>query len=340
MDDLATNGKRPLKASSMRILGIEEITFGAADLGKCRQFFLDWGLTLHSESAQQLTFACLNGCRVVVAHSDTAGLPKGLEPDPTLREVVWGVGSVAELEQLRGTLQKQPGYCETAQRIGCTDPNGLAVRVQVTQKRPLELACAQANTWGHQARINQPSPAYERATPIEVGHVVFFVTDLAATSAFYEQCLGFVLSDRYPERGHFLRCAPEGGHHNLFLLQLPQPRAGLNHVAFTVRDLHEVFGGGMHMSRCGWDTELGPGKHPISSAIFWYFNSPAGALVEYYTDEDELTAQWQAREFTPGPTVFAEWAIKGGIDGHTRRQKDAEAPSGRFMTDKTKPSGD
>lgn len=90
------------------------------------------------------------------------------------------------------------------------------------------------------------------------------------------------------------------------------------------------------MSRCGWDTELGPGKHPISSAIFWYFVSPAGALVEYYADEDELTEEWQPREFTPGPTVFAEWAIKGGIDGHTRRQVNEEAPKGRFMTDKSK----
>ena len=117
--------------------------------------------------------------------------------------------------------------------------------------------------------------------------------------------------------------------------QLPTPKAGLNHVAFTVRDVHEVIGGGMHMSRCGWDTEIGPGRHPISSSIFWYCPSPAGALVEYYTDEDQLTGEWQPRNFTPGPTAFAEWAIKGGIDGTTRRQKDAEAPSGRFMTDKT-----
>ena len=166
--------------------------------------------------------------------------------------------------------------------------------------------------------------------------MVFFVTDLKATSAFYQDKLGFVLSDRYPDRGAFLRCAPEGGHHDLFLLQPPEPRRGLNHVAFTVRDVHEVFGGGMHMSRCGWDTELGPGRHPISSAIFWYFVSPAGGLVEYYTDEDELTAHWQPRDFTPGPTVFAEWAIKGGIDGNTRRQVNAAAPSGRFMTDKPK----
>jgi len=60
----------------MRILGIEEITFGAADLAKCRQFFLDWGLQLVKEEAQTLVFECLNGCRVVVAHSDRPDLPK------------------------------------------------------------------------------------------------------------------------------------------------------------------------------------------------------------------------------------------------------------------------
>ncbi|WP_137896258.1 VOC family protein [Ramlibacter sp. 2FC] len=320
----------------MSVLGIDEITFGAADLAKCRQFFLDWGLNLVSEAAQELVFESLNGCRVVVAHSDKPGLPAGVEPDPTLREVVWGVASPADLALYRSRIADRPGFVEAGERIGCTDPNGLAVRLQLSQKRALQLDCAKTNTWSERPRVNQPSPAYERARPVEVGHVVFFVTDLAATSAFYQDCLGFVVSDRYPERGAFMRCAPEGGHHDLFLLQPPEPRRGLNHVAFTVRDVHEVFGGGMHMSRCGWDTELGPGRHPISSAIFWYFVSPAGALVEYYTDEDELTADWQPREFTPGPTVFAEWAIKGGIDGHTRRQKNAEAPSGRFMTDKPK----
>ncbi len=320
----------------MSIQGIDQITFGAQDLPTCRRFFADWGLTLVNEDAQQLVFESLNGCQVVVAHSDKPGLPAGVEPDPTLREVVWCVADAAALDAVRARLQDQPGYVDDGERVGCTDPNGLAVRVRVSHKRPVQLDAAVSNTWSQRKRINQPAPAYDRATPVEVGHVVFFVTDLAATTAFYEQCLGFVVSDRYPGRGSFMRCAPEGGHHDLFLLQPPEPRKGLNHVAFTVRDLHEVIGGGMHMSRQGWKTELGPGRHPISSALFWYFENPAGALVEYYTDEDELTADWQPRDFTPGPTVFAEWAIKGGIDGRTRRQLNAEAPSGRFMTDKPK----
>lgn len=320
----------------MSILGIEEITFGAQDIPRCRQFFLDWGLTLVEETTTRLVYESLNGCRVVVAHSDTPGLPAGVEDDPTLREVVWGVASDADLDRYGAVMQQWPGFMRQSQGVGCTDPSGLAVRVQVSRKKVLALDCAQVNTWSDRARVDHASPSYERACPIEVGHVVFFVKDLAKVSQFYEDVLGFVVSDRYPGRGHFLRCAPRGGHHDLFLLQLPEARNGLNHVAFTVRDHHEVFGGGLHMSRCGWDTELGPGRHPISSAIFWYFVNPAGALVEYCADEDELTEAWQPREFTPGPTMFAEWAIKGGIDGQTRRQKNVEAPSGRFMTDKPK----
>jgi hypothetical protein len=150
--------------------------------------------------------------------------------------------------------------------------------------------------------------------------------------AFYAG-LGFVTSDRYPGRGVFMRCAPEAGHHDLFLLALPGKGPGVNHVAFTVRDIHEVFGGGLHMSRCGWKTQLGPGRHPISSAFFWYFENPCGGLIEYNADEDHLTAAWTERSFEPGPTMFAEWAIDGGIDGNTRRQPNVQA-SGKFLTEK------
>ena len=316
----------------MSVLGIDEITYSADDLPTCRRFFLDWGLSLVGESPDELVFETLNGGRVIVAASGKAGLPPALEVGPTLREVVWGVESEGDLQRYAADIRQARGFVEGGGRIGCTDPNGLAVRLQVTRKRELKIDSATYNTWSHKERINQRSPAYERATPIEVGHVVFFVKDVAACERFYTDSFGFAASDRYPGRGAFMRCAPEGGHHDMFLLERPTKDAGLNHVAFTVRDIHEVFGGGMHISRCGWETQLGPGRHPISSAYFWYFKNPAGALVEYYADEDQLTAEWQPRDFEPGPTVFAEWAIDGGIDGNTRRQKGASA-SGKFITD-------
>ena len=318
----------------MSVLGIDEISYGADDLAACRQFFLDWGLNLVDEQADRLMFETLNGCRVIVAATNHPSLPPAIEAGPTLREVVWGVQSEADLALYADRIRGLPGFVQSSGRIGCTDPNGLAVRLQVTQKRDVEVPSAEYNTWSRKGRIDQASPAYERAQPIEVGHVVFFVKDVQACERFYVDNFGFAASDRYPERGAFLRTAPDGGHHDIFLLQRPDKHAGLNHVAFTVRDIHEVFGGGMHISRCGWDTQLGPGRHPVSSAYFWYFKNPAGALVEYYADEDQLTADWHPREFEPGPTVFAEWAIDGGLDGNTRRQKGVGGADGKFLTDK------
>jgi catechol 2,3-dioxygenase-like lactoylglutathione lyase family enzyme len=320
----------------MDVLGIDEITYGADDLPLCKRFFSDWGMSLVEERADLLVFETMNGCRVLVRPSSAPELPPAIEAGPTLREVVWGVAGAEALRRLDEKLQGLPGYVNQDGRIGCTDPNGLAVRFQATRKREIDVECGAMNTWSDKPRKNRRSPAYDHATPIEVGHVVFFVSDVNACEKFYCEHFGFVPSDRYPDRGAFLRCAAEGGHHDLFLLQTPDRKVGLNHVAFAVRDIHEVFGGGMDMARKGWETQLGPGRHPISSAYFWYFRNPAGGLIEYYADEDHLDAEWEAREFEPGPTVFAEWAIEGGIDGNTRRQRNAQAPSGKFLTDKPK----
>ncbi len=321
----------------MRIVGIDELTFGVKDLALAQRFFTDWGLNPLSSVEGQLEFETLNGAKVRLIDGTVEGFAPGVEPDPTVREVVWGVADASSFVALKQRLQSKLTYFDHGERVGCSDPSGLRLAFQVSVKKTLNLPVPATNNWSSRARVDQRAPQYERAQPVDIGHVVFFVKDLNATRDFYMETLGFVLSDAYPDRGAFLRCEPRGGHHDLFLLQLPQPRQGLNHVAFTVRDHHEVFGGGMHMSRQGWTTELGPGRHPISSAIFWYFESPAGGLIEYYADEDELTEAWTPRSFTPGPTMFAEWAITGGIDGNTRRQTQAQAPTGQFLTDKPKP---
>lgn len=97
---------------------------------------------------------------------------------------------------------------------------------------------------------------------------MFFTPDLATTENFYIEKVGFHLSDAYKNRGAFLRCRGEGYHHDLFLLSVPNKPAGLNHVAFVVRDIHEVIGGGLHMNRSEWSTFIGPGRHQFLLLIF------------------------------------------------------------------------
>ena len=304
----------------MSTLGIDRITYGVEDPARCRQFFLDWGLKLVREDGAAADFETLNGGEVLLRRSDEPRLPAAIEPGSTLREVIWGVDSAADLERLRRSLATDGAWSAGEETLRTRDPNGLGIGFRVSRKRGVDVKGVPTNTWGEPGRgVNRPSTVYERAEPIEVGHVVFFTERLAEAERFYVDRLGFCVSDRYPGRGLFLRCAATGGHHDLFLLQPPSPKCGLNHVAFTVRDIHEVFGGGLHISRCGWQTELGPGRHPISSAYFWYVKNPAGALAEYYADEDELDGDWKPRDFQQAPEVFAEWAVIGGIDGRTRR---------------------
>ena len=317
------------------IEGIDAITYSTDKWDEARHFFGDWGLKALADDASQQVWETLNGAQVRVRQPDDAQLPPAMEEGATLREVTWGVESAEGLAALADALRNAPGFQDrrnTDGSVRALDPHGLRLVFLRSTKRPTDVKGVPTNPYGNVQRIDMPSPVYERALPVEIGQVVFFTDKLDAMEAFYAG-LGFVTSDRYPGRGVFMRCAPQAGHHDLFLLSLPGRGPGLNHVAFTVRDIHEVFGGGLHMSRCGWKTQLGPGRHPISSAYFWYFENPCGGLIEYNADEDHLTPHWRERSFEPGPTMFAEWAIDGGLDGHTRRQPSTKA-SGKFLTEK------
>jgi catechol 2,3-dioxygenase-like lactoylglutathione lyase family enzyme len=330
------------------ILGIDAIVYSSNGTNEnwqaTQKFFNDWGLKELAVSNDEQTYETLSGAQVIVRQPKDARLSPAMEAGATLREVVWGVASQAHLELLMKTALRPGIYSivcslndSNGELFSVLDPHGLKQTFRLSQQRRVSAQGSPSNPYGAPQRINAPSPVYERAQPVEIGHVVLFTDRLKEAVAFYE-LLGFVMSDSYPGRGAFLRCSAAAGHHDVFLLQLPpslnsKSKVGLNHIAFTVRDIHEVFGGGLAMSRAGWKTQLGPGRHPISSAYFWYFECPAGGLIEYNADEDQLTADWQPREFSPGPTMFAEWAIDGGIDGHTRRQPQVSA-GGQFLTEK------
>jgi catechol 2,3-dioxygenase-like lactoylglutathione lyase family enzyme len=340
---MSTSGK-----TETGIVGIDALVYSSDGTSEnwqaAQKFFNDWGLKELAVSQDEQTYETLSGAQVIVRLPDDARLSPAMEQGATLREVVWAVESQSSLDLLHKSVSSRHEISANSyennsilQQFSLLDPHGLKQTFRVSQQRDVQIQGSPSNPYGSPQRINSASPVYERAQPVEIGHVVLFTDRLNEAVAFYES-LGFVMSDSYPGRGAFLRCSATAGHHDVFLLQLPpgadgKSKVGLNHIAFTVRDIHEVFGGGLAMSRAGWKTQLGPGRHPISSAYFWYFECPVGGLIEYNADEDHLTQDWQPREFTPGPTVFAEWAIDGGIDGHTRRQPQIAA-AGQFLTEK------
>jgi catechol 2,3-dioxygenase-like lactoylglutathione lyase family enzyme len=313
----------------MSLQGIDAVVFGVADMAEAKRFLDDWGVAPVSGSADKLVYRTRDGAEVIVRPKSEADLPPPIEDGNTVREVIWGAADQAELDEtvnrLRGVASFRTG-ADGLPRV--TDPNGLSLAFRISKRKPVTVKPTPVNAPGAHQRVNQRSPVHGQASPINIGHVVVFAADFAAMRAFYTETLGFAISDEYPGHGVFTRCQRVGEHHNLFMLNRPG-RAGFNHVAFTLTDIHEVIGGGIAMSKKGWKTEIGPGRHPISSAYFWYFENPLAAPLEYYADEDFCTEEWKPGTFERKPELFAEWAIAGGIDGTTRRQRPIEDKSGR-----------
>lgn len=308
----------------MKFSGIDGAVFGVEDLAAATRFFDDFGLARDAgEDGAVSRFTTRDGTQVALRHRLDPSLPAAMQEGPTLREVIWGVRDEASLRELAQCL---PGSAADREgRLQAVDPNGLSHAFRITQRRPVMADPQDVNGPGVARRIDRRSPVYAESRPISLGHVVMFVDNLQTTVDFFVKKLGFVVSDSYPGHAAFLRACTPGSHHDLFVLARPG-RPGLNHVAFTVSNIHEVFGAGLAMSRKGWETDIGPGRHPISSAYFWYLKSPLGGAVEYYADDDWCTEAWQPREFERRPELFAEWAIAGGIDGTTRRQARAPEP--------------
>ena len=98
----------------------------------------------------------------------------------------------------------------------------------------------------------------------------------------------------------------------MFLLKVGEDK-GFHHIAFELGSIHELFGGGTHMMDQGWETHLGPGRHPISSCYFWYFKNPCGGAAEYDFDSDVITDDWQPKAWESTPGSFAEWTLAEGI---------------------------
>ena len=99
-----------------------------------------------------------------------------MEPGSTLREVVWGMKGKRSLDDLLKRFSRNVSFTEGKDGLArITDPNGLTLAFRLTLRKSFSVYGAAMNTPGSPQRVDAPSPIYERATPIQVGHVVRFV---------------------------------------------------------------------------------------------------------------------------------------------------------------------
>jgi catechol 2,3-dioxygenase-like lactoylglutathione lyase family enzyme len=133
----------------------------------------------------------------------------------------------------------------------------------------------------------------------KVGHVVLNVRNLETSARFYQDVLGFQVSDRYPDTMVpggmvFLRCGQD--HHTIALVGGADParKGALNHFAFEVATPDEVFRARAWLTTHGV-TMLFEGRRRAGCQLAVEFEDPDGNHVEIYWGVDKVGTSGHVR---------------------------------------------
>ncbi len=222
--------------------------------------------------------------------------------EETLPFYGWEVADRPALEQvakrleIRHTAVSWMSQADCAERhvtagIRCKDPTGNEVEIF----NGPEIA----------SDAFKPSRAITgfRTGPLGMGHVVLKTDKIDETTAFYEQVLGFRLSDYTlrPFKAYFYHVNPR--HHSLAFLETLSP--GIHHMMmelFSIDDVGHTY-----------DIALGEkdrivttlGRHLNDYMFSFYSRSPSDFFVEYgWGGRDIDPSNWKPAEVTGGPSLW------------------------------------
>jgi 2,3-dihydroxy-p-cumate/2,3-dihydroxybenzoate 3,4-dioxygenase len=154
----------------------------------------------------------------------------------------------------------------------------------------LELAC-------QQEIVTRPVAFSRPAGITEFGHLCLDAPDVHEAYRFWNSHFNARVSDWLGDAACLIRIDPV--HHKLAVFRGDGP--GLCHMNFQVQSIDDVFRNWHFLVDHGVEIEMGPGRHPQSTAVFLYFLGPEGFTYEYsygvrlITDE----ASWRPRTFDP-----------------------------------------
>ncbi|GAA3208464.1 VOC family protein [Actinocorallia longicatena] len=299
----------------MGIQRIESVLYSVDDLDACVRFFEDFGLTPAGRDAAGAVFTTLAGQTVRLVLEADPALPPALERTPTLREVVWGVDTPAELERLVAEVAADREVRRTRDGVHhAADETGFGLGLALADVREAAAAPRPANVNGRVERWNSPLEPVGRVRPLRMCHVALNIPKDGREKAvaFYVDRLGFAPTDIVEPMGVFMRAEGDTDQHTFLLCHRPD-KAGVNHVAYEVPGFDDVIEGGNHMIEQGWREARRLGRHTVGSNVFRFLHAPCGGRVEYAADMDRVDASYgpNVHETAPPHTI---WALRTNRD--------------------------
>lgn len=280
---------------TVSVTALGYVGIGASDLGAWRDY-----------AGNVLGLACEEADGALLLRLD--GAPWRLRIEPSDADDIAFAGfetaGPEDLERLCGHLENAGVACAAAAQgdcaargverlVRCQDPDGIGI----------ELYCGRAA-----ATTPFESPRGLRFVTGDqgLGHMVLMVKDVDAARRFYQEALGFRLSDTItmgqPPRAlelTFLHCNPR--HHTVALAPVPGAPRRLNHLMLQVDDLDAV-GATLDLIReRQLPLSMGLGRHSNDHMLSFYARTPSGFDVEFgYGARTIDDATWTVDHYDSG----------------------------------------
>lgn len=151
-----------------------------------------------------------------------------------------------------------------------------------------------------------------------IGHVVIGSENFEASRDALVKDFGFRISDLIEDRIVFMRCHPNPFHHTFAVG--PASASHFHHVNFMVSDIDDIGKALYRIKKNDIKVVFGPGRHPPSDSVFFYFLDPDGMTVEYSFGMEEFTelGARPPRYMEPTPESLDIWgAVPDGQFGRS-----------------------
>lgn len=168
--------------------------------------------------------------------------------------------------------------------------------------------------------ISKPQPVLDLRykskgiVPNKLGHVAFHVENASKMVTFYQDVLGFKVSDWLEDFFAFLRCGSD--HHTVNFIGSGSVRH--DHTAFELRDWSHIQTACEYLRKSGYKIIWGPGRHGIGHNLFTYHKNPDGLITELFAELDTMSNEalgyFDPRPWHPDyPQKPKRWEMKPGL---------------------------
>lgn len=120
-------------------------------------------------------------------------------------------------------------------------------------------------------------------SPTRYGHFNIHPKNATSMKEFLVKVFGMLVSDNIGEVGYFLRCNAD--HHGVAILT---GRSTFHHHAWQAQSVGELTQLGDRLHAIGRDLLWGPVRHGAGNNIAAYYEESSGAVVELYTDMEQI----------------------------------------------------